>query len=64
MNKKLHTEKKRTLERVSYCEHKGLLSQHVESSLNFDKGNIKIVESNICKMEQFNPLKNHAESQQ
>lgn len=37
---------------------------HVESSLNFGKGNIKIVESNICKMEQFNPLKNHAESQQ
>lgn len=90
-----HTEKKRTLERVSYCEirvysasksklkvnikssRKKMLYMsrnttnqtieeylHVESSLNFDKGNIKIVESNICKIEQFNPLKNHAESQQ
>ena len=36
---------------------------HLESSLNFDKGNFKIVASNICKLEQFNSLKHHAETQ-
>ena len=37
---------------------------YLESSLNFDKGHFKIVASNISKLEQFNSLKNHAETQQ